>query len=81
MSSYGYGYAGGKNTIGFIRSVEPEMYVNPYHRLVEGEDFPDKEHYRNIVTAQPQPQPNSSSTRVGVDKVISWTTTTTHHPT
>ena len=31
-----------------------------------------------IVTAQPQPQPNSTSTRLGVDKVISWTTT---HPT
>ena len=31
-----------------------------------------------IVTAQPQPQPNSTSTLVGVDKVISWTT---HPPT
>ena len=30
----------------------------------------------NIVTAQPQAQPNSTSTQVGVDKVISWTTTT-----
>ena len=30
-----------------------------------------------VVIAQPQPQPNSTSTRVGVDKVISWTTTTT----
>ena len=30
-----------------------------------------------IVTAQPQPQPNSTLTRVGVEKVISWTT----HPT
>ena len=26
-----------------------------------------------IVTAQPQTQPKSTSTRVGVDKVISWT--------
>ena len=34
-----------------------------------------------VVTAQPQPQNNSTSTRVGVDKVISWTTTTTTHPT
>jgi hypothetical protein len=32
-----------------------------------------------IVTAKPQSQPNSTSTRVGVDKVISWTTTH-HHP-
>ena len=31
-----------------------------------------------IFTAQPQPQHNSTSTRVGVDKVISWTT---HHTT
>ena len=27
-----------------------------------------------FVTAQPQPQPNSASTLVGLDKVISWTT-------
>jgi hypothetical protein len=27
-----------------------------------------------FVTAQPQPQPNSTSTLVGLDKVISWTT-------
>ena len=32
-----------------------------------------------IVTAQPQPQPNSTSSRVGVDKVISRTTHTTPH--
>ena len=33
-----------------------------------------------IVTAQPQPQPNSTSTRDGVDKVISWSTQPTHPP-
>ena len=32
------------------------------------------------VTAQPKPQPNSTLTQVGVDKVISWTTTPPHHP-
>ena len=35
--------------------------------------------YITVVTAQPQPQPNSTSTRVGIDKVISWTTHP-HHP-
>ena len=35
---------------------------------------------RPIVTAQPQPQPKSTLTRVGVDKVISWTTTTPPTP-
>jgi hypothetical protein len=33
----------------------------------------------DFITALPQPQPNSTSTQVGVDKVISWTTTTTPH--
>ena len=34
-----------------------------------------------IVTGQPQPQPKSISTRVGIDKVIRWTThpTNPHH--
>ena len=40
-------------------------------------DKPMKDERVEIFTAQPHPQPNSTSTRVGIDKVISWTTTTT----
>jgi hypothetical protein len=41
--------------------------------------------YFIVVTAQPQPQPNSTLTQVGVDKVISWSTPPPpppphHHP-
>ena len=49
-------------------TYEKAFFLSIYPKTVE------------IVTAQPQPQPNSISTRVGEDKVISWTTThTTHH--
>ena len=54
------------------------LFCPPYSNFLSHVHSATSQISINVVTAQPKPQPNSTSTWVGVDKVISWTSHTTH---